>query len=593
MGFTELIEDLETGIISACTRRVGASETTQFVFQDDPMSPQDDAPLVSQGDSNQSEMDIDGIMAQLQFPSGILGSFSDSQNDPVDYESQSQDNVANEDYYTDLTDESTTLSPVTNTLRPLGSTTTSISQTANSGCSKKMTVVERNEWIPDWVAPLRLDSVTGVRMYVFYAKLPITAQEEDGLLVRLMSRGRLGRNAYFIKILKNRNVSIGRSFLDSESIETENVRVTESSTSVRWLSSQEYIGFWALHVNGYTSVGVIDAHFPDKPLVSWQDEDPFSGIDTIGLSAIGSAAFYELDCDFIFSSPGGICAQNQDCDNLANTDCLNERIDRDVVIRTCQCRSGNIQIPDIQRSFVGGCFDPIGQTKTLNGMCLADLHCSGLAYSYCLKLNQSATQGLCVCNPGFVPMERSNENGLILGCRPRSAGDSRVELENCAMNLTLLERQDWIPMNLLPFRASEESNEFKDYFYIRFAESSGSIASIKLLNQRQDPTKFYKITITDGNRISLFENLQSSTFLFEARNEQIIRNSTLFTPPPATFLGFWTLYRANSGLLEAGIIGQSLPVVTWTDRASDRMQDISWIGFETERGGPIEFASNC
>eukprot|EP00095_Tigriopus_kingsejongensis_P004977 maker-scaffold96_size378025-snap-gene-2.30 protein:Tk04977 transcript:maker-scaffold96_size378025-snap-gene-2.30-mRNA-1 annotation:"hypothetical protein BRAFLDRAFT_67239" len=208
-----------------------------------------------------------------------------------------------------------------------------------------MTVVERNEWIPDWMSPLKLDTETGARMHVFYAKLPITARDNDGLLVRLMSRGRLGRNAYFVKIFKNRNVSIGRSFLDSENVETENVQITESSASVRWLSSQEFIGFWILHTNGYTSVGVVNEHNPNKAMLSWQDGDPFGGIDTIGLSAIGAAAFYELDCPLIFSSPGGICAQTEDCENLANTECLNERIEGNVVIRTCQCRSGHIQIP--------------------------------------------------------------------------------------------------------------------------------------------------------------------------------------------------------------------------------------------------------
>eukprot|EP00095_Tigriopus_kingsejongensis_P004975 maker-scaffold96_size378025-snap-gene-2.31 protein:Tk04975 transcript:maker-scaffold96_size378025-snap-gene-2.31-mRNA-1 annotation:"predicted protein" len=170
-------------------------------------------------------------------------------------------------------------------------------------------------------------------------------------------------------------------------------------------------------------------------------------------------------------------------------------------------------------------------------MCLADIHCTGLPFSNCLRRNESFSEGTCVCNPGFVPMQRSMDNGLILGCRPRTVGDSIVSLESCSHNQTLLERQDWTPLNLLSFRESEEAIEFKDYFYIRFPDVSGSIASIKLLNQRQDPSKFYKITITDGNRISLFENIQSPTFLFEARNEEIIRNSTLFNPRLDTFVG--------------------------------------------------------
>lgn len=138
MGFTELIEDVNTGIISACTRSISASETTQFVFQDDPTFPEDNTPTASQEDSSQSELDINGIMSQIQFPSGILGSFSDTENEQTDDESSQPSNVDLEDYYTDLTDDSTTtFAPVTNTFRP-STTASSFGQTANAGCTKKV-----------------------------------------------------------------------------------------------------------------------------------------------------------------------------------------------------------------------------------------------------------------------------------------------------------------------------------------------------------------------------------------------------------------------------------------------------------------------
>ncbi len=47
-----------------------------------------------------------------------------------------------------------------------------------------MTVVERNEWVPSGRTPMSPDDLTGTRVAVVYAKIPLTAGDSDGMLIR-------------------------------------------------------------------------------------------------------------------------------------------------------------------------------------------------------------------------------------------------------------------------------------------------------------------------------------------------------------------------------------------------------------------------
>ncbi len=88
-----------------------------------------------------------------------------------------------------------------------------------------MTVVERNEWVPSGRFRLSEDDLTGTRAAVIYAKVPLTAADEDGMLLRLMGSSALGDRMYFIRVLKNREVYIGKSFRNSDGEETDTVQV--------------------------------------------------------------------------------------------------------------------------------------------------------------------------------------------------------------------------------------------------------------------------------------------------------------------------------------------------------------------------------
>ena len=48
-------------------------------------------------------------------------------------------------------------------------------------------VVERGEWVPAVRAPMVKDVSTGTRIGVVYVMIPMTSEDEDGAVVRIMS----------------------------------------------------------------------------------------------------------------------------------------------------------------------------------------------------------------------------------------------------------------------------------------------------------------------------------------------------------------------------------------------------------------------
>ena len=60
----------------------------------------------------------------------------------------------------------------------------------------------------------------------------------------------------------------------------------------------------------YISVGIVDENTIGDPISSWKDPSPSSGIDTMGLTAVGSAVFYKYMCGMGSEFPDGICSSN-------------------------------------------------------------------------------------------------------------------------------------------------------------------------------------------------------------------------------------------------------------------------------------------
>lgn len=78
-------------------------------------------------------------------------------------------------------------------------------------------------------------------------RIPSSAGDDDGILLRLLSSNDPGQNMYFVKILKNRRVVMGRSILDAGAEMTNNFQVDNTSSTIKWLEKEEYTGFWLVY----------------------------------------------------------------------------------------------------------------------------------------------------------------------------------------------------------------------------------------------------------------------------------------------------------------------------------------------------------
>ena len=94
-------------------------------------------------------------------------------------------------------------------------------------------------------------------------------------------------------------------------------------------------------------------------------------------------------------------------------------------------------------------------------------------------------------------------------------------------------------------RNNSRTNDFRSFFFMGFQKSASSVASIKLINNSEDPRKFYKISVSTGNRVAIFENVRTRGFLLgRTRHEERVKNSTVVDLGDRMgngMIGFWTL----------------------------------------------------
>ena len=98
----------------------------------------------------------------------------------------------------------------------------------------------------------------------------------------------------------------------------------------------------------YISIGLVDENTVGDPIASWTDPTPYTGIDTMGLTAVGSAIFYKYQCGFGSTFPDGICASDSACEHLANTRCQPRALgesNETAIFQSCQCLPGYQVIP--------------------------------------------------------------------------------------------------------------------------------------------------------------------------------------------------------------------------------------------------------
>ncbi len=90
---------------------------------------------------------------------------------------------------------------------------------------------------------------------------------------------------------------------------------------------------------------------------------------------------------------------------------------------------------DVQRSFVGGCYDPIIASTTVLGACLSQKHCDALPNTVCEDFDGDGPR--CVCAPDTEPLARDPNTGLTPGCAPTPNRLKAVPIEMCAKRFSL------------------------------------------------------------------------------------------------------------------------------------------------------------
>ena len=91
---------------------------------------------------------------------------------------------------------------------------------------------------------------------------------------------------------------------------------------------------------------------------------------------------------------------------------------------------------------VGGCFDPIVETKTVNGQCLDDQHCVNLPNTMCERIDGLITDTKrCVCRPGAEPLTRDVTTGLVPGCTAVDTRRLNVTVDVCMKKFSLAVRK--------------------------------------------------------------------------------------------------------------------------------------------------------
>jgi hypothetical protein len=78
-------------------------------------------------------------------------------------------------------------------------------------------------------------------------------------------------------------------------------------------------------VNSYIALGVVYENTVDSPLLSWSDPHLAYDISQVGLSTVGAAVLYGVECGLepgLFYPEGTCRLDDQDCESLANTRCV-------------------------------------------------------------------------------------------------------------------------------------------------------------------------------------------------------------------------------------------------------------------------------
>ena len=154
-----------------------------------------------------------------------------------------------------------------------------------SGCSRRFTLKNKAEWIPETTFPVEHDDFFRADISVFYVSLGSVFEagndEEDVAVIRLLDKDQDRRKMYTVKIFREGGKiglyesRITRSFFFSNENDRE-VAVYADPQTLRRLE-EDFVGFWVQYryeegYGGQLSLGLNGAPFsPDYAILRWTD----------------------------------------------------------------------------------------------------------------------------------------------------------------------------------------------------------------------------------------------------------------------------------------------------------------------------------
>ena len=154
-----------------------------------------------------------------------------------------------------------------------------------SGCSRRFTLKDKVEWVPETVFPVEHQEYLRSDIAVFYVSLgdvfDINNRQEDVAVIRLLGKKKDRRKMYTIKIFREGGKialyesRITRSFFFSNENDREVASYADPQTLRRL--EEDYVGFWVQYkyedgYGGQLSLGLNGAPFsPDFAILRWTD----------------------------------------------------------------------------------------------------------------------------------------------------------------------------------------------------------------------------------------------------------------------------------------------------------------------------------
>jgi len=411
---------------------------------------------------------------------------------------------------------------------------------------------------------------------VFYAKTINKHGNNQGVVARLKTRN--GKDKFYsIQILGYNIVAL---FLGSTI--RGKLRLNRKSR-IKYnhiLNADNYVGWWVGYVGDHVVTGQLGVHHLNNPLIKWKDSEVEPDIEELVLEGKGVGSMFRAGCtDFTRLVPAGVCRENTTCP-LPNTQCTEMAGDL-LLPFMCECMQGYQPIPHPLRTIERGCYDPIESARTVGGKCLVQKHCDPLPNTICGP-TVSETVKVCQCVHGTKPSPSDSSSGLVLGCQGLDP-DDLTSMASCSRKIEMKRELAWTPRDRITLKDDTLATRTKyAAFYVNFHQTVKETSLlVRLMSGDLSEEKFYSVHISSAGEVGIFENFKVHHWLGDFKKEE--RRAKVQTAGiiKGEWIGMWVRveYVVHLGTrVEVGYLAGQ-PTISWTDSASNNIQDISVAGF--------------